>query len=142
MSAGKNLFVRSTRRQRLFKQLTALPLPPSHVPMVQSVEIIENLSAVLLVEPYKAKLQNVIQNNPDYAKMEELKNILDGKDVSTQSGISPLLAPLYKFVPMSSADIERVFSSMGDVTSPKRRSLTVEHLKFNVILYWNTFEKK
>ena len=65
--------------------------------MVQFVEIIENLSAVLLVEPYKEKLQIVIQNNPDYAKKEELKNILDGKDVSTQSAISPLLAPLYKF---------------------------------------------
>ena len=94
--------------------------------MVQSVEIIENLSAVLLVEPYKAKLQNVIQNIPVYAKMKEFKIILDGKDVSTQSGISPLLASLYKFAPMSSADIERVSSSMGDVISPKRRSLTVE----------------
>ena len=29
--------------------------------MVQSVEIIESLSAVLLVEPCKTKLQNVIQ---------------------------------------------------------------------------------
>ena len=38
--------------------------------IVQSVEIIENLSAVLLVEPYKSKLQNVIQNNTDYAKMK------------------------------------------------------------------------
>ena len=111
--------------------------------MVQSVEkVIENLSAVLLVEPYNAKLHNVIQNNPDYAKMKELKSVLDGKDVSTQSGISPLLAPLYKFAPMSSADIARVFSSMGDVISPKRRSLTVEHLEFYVILYWNTFGKK
>ena len=74
--------------------------------------------------------------------MKELKIIPDGKDVSTQSGISPLLAPLYKFAPMSSADIVRVFSSMADVISPKRRTLNVEHLEFHVILYWNTFEKK
>ena len=62
--------------------------------MVQSVEIIENMSAVLLVEPYKAKVQNVIQNKPDYAKVKKLKKILDGKDVSAQSGISPLLTPV------------------------------------------------
>ena len=92
--------------------------------MEQSVEIIENLSAVLLVKPYKEKLQNVIQKNPDYAKMTELKNILDGKNVSTQSGISPLLAPLYKFVPMNSADIIlREFSLPWEMFFPQRDGL-------------------
>ena len=51
--------------------------------------------------------------------------------------ISPLLAEKFKNSPLMSADIERVFSVMGDFLAPQRMNLTIDNLKQYVIIKWS-----
>ena len=57
--------------------------------------------------------------------MIDLKATLERREPDVEeSGVNFLLAPIYVNSPIAFADIDRVFSTMGDVVIPKRRSLT------------------
>ena len=106
------------------------------IELVQPLEIISNIEAVTITEPYRKKLKQVLKNNPDLNVLKQLGGAFLGE--KQEINVSHLIAPLYKFAPPASAEIERVFSSMRDVLSPKRQSLTAYHEL--VIFCWNNKE--
>ena len=86
-------------------------------------------------DKYKEKLDSVLVRNPNFKQLKELLLILRGEKLST-TDVNPLDAAIFRNAPMVSVDIERVFSSMGQIQSLQRMRLTIENLKQHLIVYW------
>ena len=96
--------------------------------------ILEKVIVNVQGDNYKEKLDAVLTRNPDFKILQDFAKILRGERVS--SDVPPLDAPIYRYAPLVSADIERVFSEMGQIQTPQRMSLTIENLKHHLCVYW------
>ena len=56
---------------------------------------------------------------------------------STVDNLDPGLVSNLKFLPIVSVDFERSFSALSQILAPQRQSLTLENLKFYMIVMWN-----
>ena len=93
-------------------------------------KVIDNVQG----DNYKEKLDAVLNRNPDLKILQDFAKILKGEQVS--SDVPPLDGTIYRYAPLVSADIERVFSEMGQIQTPQRMSLTIENLKHLLCVYW------
>ena len=107
------------------------------LPLLKQFELLDKVISNVNGEQYKNKLESIQKRNPDINKMCKFALVISGERVN-ETSIDPLKARIYKNAPLVSAEIERVFSSIGEVLSPQRMSLNVEYLKhhYHLIIYW------
>lgn len=106
------------------------------MPLVESMEILEGIQTKLTMEPFKTKLSNVLQKNPDLQAMGNIYNILKCNSIELD-GMSPELPYLFKCAPITSVDCERTFSNFRYVLADNRTNLTVPHLCDILLIQWN-----
>ena len=117
----------------LVHTITALE---ERLPLVKSVELINQLQEKLTLEPFKEKLRAVLEKNPGLEKMKKVARVLNGS-LEDLEGINPNTMANLANAPMVTCDVERTFSVLRDLNTPKRGSLTVEHIKDSLIIQWN-----
>ena len=86
-------------------------------------------------DKYKEKLDSVLVRNSNFKQLKEFSLKLRGEKLSI-TDVNPLDAAIFRNAPTVSVDIERVFSSMGQIQSPQRMRLTIEIMKQHLIVYW------
>ena len=84
----EEIFFIATNFQILTSAITALELKVAAAHLESGIEKIQ-------CEPYKSKLQTVINKNPDLKKLPNLADIIRGK-AQNESLINPLQAIIYK----------------------------------------------
>lgn len=104
--------------------------------LVKSVERVERLQASLTLQPFAGKLEEVLQKNPGFEKMRKIPNVLRGSE-SDFSGEDANDIAMMTNAPIVTCNVERCFSSLRDVNTPKRGRLTVEHIKDILVIQWN-----
>lgn len=120
----------------LVKAISALE---ERIPLVQSVDIVENVKKHLLLEPFASKLNFILNKNPGYQKMRNIANLLIGNGSGSDlEGENPVNMANFANAPLTSVDCERAFSKFKDLLSSKRQCFTEEHLKHQMILQWNS----
>lgn len=79
----------------------------------------------------------VLARNPGFV---EINNIIFKNSKTTSAFIgkySPAESTLFKYAPVSSCDVERVFSIYGNFFTNQRKSFTLENLKMHLVLNCN-----
>ena len=103
----------------------------------RSLKIIEDVKSSITHEPFAGKLNSVLSKNPGLAKMIEYKKILDGVEPDGSGAlVEPLDALKFKNAPLLSAEVERMFSSMGEFQAPQRLFLMTKNLNMFCVIYW------
>jgi hypothetical protein len=80
------------------------------------------------------KLERVILKNTGLETIYHLYQVLSGKNISISFPINftTELIPHYKYVPLTSCDVERTFSMYKHILSDKRHSLSVDNIEKNI----------
>ena len=114
------------------------------VALCDSLSVIESLRVDFdsgcgdAVKRANQKLQKTLEKNSGYEVMKTIAAVLEGKVVEAPEGLDLSDVAAYKFAPASSADVERSFSRFKNLLSDRRRLLTVEHIKWLLVIYANT----
>ena len=105
--------------------------------LVQALEIMENVKKSLTIPEFKAKLDEILEKNSGYEKLEKMGAVLSGKTVPDIAGEDPNVIASFRCAPMTSVDCERAFSRFKDLLSTKRGRMTEGHLKDQMLIQWN-----
>lgn len=129
----KNLKLDLDYIEEFFKdvQIGLKKLQKSNLTLVESLEIFDHVRTVLSwcsSENIKNKLENVISRNPD---LDKIRDICD----AITAGIDD--RSYYMYVPLTSVDVERSFSTYKRILNIKRNRLTVENIEKIMIVYFN-----
>ena len=91
-----------------------------------------------------AKLQRVLQRNPGYSTLRTISDILCGKEVELDNSELELDASdlTCKYAPVTSCDVERIFSKCKATVSDNRRSFKFKNLKMHVVIQCSSTEKE
>lgn len=81
------------------------------------------------------KLQMVIDRNPGYTVLKSVSDIMNGCEADLPEGFNPVRVSLFKYAPVTSADVERSFSAFKLILSSKRHKLTTQHLEMLLVIY-------
>ena len=83
----------------------------------------------------KMKFATVMQKNPGVNTLRTVAKLIQGEGdpSSLPEGIGPGEVALFKFCPVSSADVERSFSVYNKILSDQRHNLTKDNLKKIII---------
>ena len=73
--------------------------------------------------------------------MVDVDTVLTEGNPEEEIGMNPAMIAAMKFAPMTSADVERSFSTYKHVLTEKRTSFTPEHLKKYMICNLNSETK-
>ena len=76
----------------------------------------------------KEKCKRVFSQNYDFDKLRNISKILQG-DNSVAVDMDPSVLLCFRFAPITSVDVERLFSQMKNVLSDRRLTMTPENLK-------------
>ena len=106
------------------------------LPLVKSVELVQKLQGTLTLEPFAGKLKAVLQKNPSYEKMEKIAKALQGSEEEIL-GQNPNVTTNMANAPIVTCDVERTFSVLKDINTPKRARLTEDHIKDVLMIQWN-----
>lgn len=121
-----------------FKRLvTAITSLEGHLPLKESVAIVEKVQAELTLEPFASKLSSILEKNPDFAKMRNLVRIINGDSAADLGGASPNDPFLFSHAPITSIDCERTFSKLKAVLTDHRMRLTEKHVRDVLLVQWN-----
>ena len=118
---------------KLSHSLTALE---EHLPLIQSMKIVQEVREQLVLEPFASKFKNVLSNNPGFKMLEQYTAALVGKDVDME-GTDPSVPILFSNAPITSVDCERFFSKLKIVLADQRTRLTEAHLRDILLPQWN-----
>ena len=77
----------------------------------------------------------VLARNPDLQTLRKFSQILAGERIDAT--YNPSVVTKMKFAPLTSCDVERVFSCMNATIRPNRRRLSEEKIQHVLILQWN-----
>ncbi|ODM87291.1 hypothetical protein Ocin01_19391 [Orchesella cincta] len=84
-----------------------------------------------------AKLDSVLQKNPDFHKLCEISNVLTGKAAESISvNLSPDVLAAMKFCPTTSVEVERSFSMQKAILTDRRHSFLMENLEKVVVCHY------
>lgn len=86
------------------------------------------------------KMEAVLARNRGFKKIVEIGGILEGGIKSTDDyviNLSPYEITLFKYCPVTSSDVERVFSRYGNLATDNRQNFLFENLKQHVIVHCN-----
>lgn len=88
------------------------------------------------------KYQNVLKKNVGILTLNNLNNLISGREVelpNTEQIHNHY--ELFRFAPITTVDLERSFSWMKWILSPRRRSLKSENLEKMLIVYYENYIK-
>ena len=119
---------------QLVHTITALE---ERLPLVRAMELVENLKDKLTLEPFAAKLHQVLDKNPGFNKMQQITKVLRGSEEAFEGSDANATAMMGN-APLVTCDVERTFSTLKDINSHKRASLTEDHIKDIMIIQWNS----
>eukprot|EP00095_Tigriopus_kingsejongensis_P001750 maker-scaffold183_size276960-snap-gene-0.11 protein:Tk01750 transcript:maker-scaffold183_size276960-snap-gene-0.11-mRNA-1 annotation:"PREDICTED: uncharacterized protein LOC100897181" len=117
----------------LVHTITALE---GRLPLVKSMELVDELQEKLTLEPFAEKLKTVLKKNPGLDKMRKVAKVLKGSQEDFE-GNDPNTTANLANAPMVTCDVERTFSALRDLNTPKRARLSEEHIKDVLIIQWN-----
>ena len=123
-----------------FKGLVAaIAALEERLPLRESIGIVEKVQAELVFEPFKSKLSSVLDNNPDFRKLQHIAHIIDGTATDDMpDGMRPDIPDIFSQVPITSVDCERTFSKLKAVLTDHRTSLTESHVRDMLLIQWNS----
>ena len=104
--------------------------------LVKSMEFVEKLQEELTLEPFAGKLKAVLGKNPGFAKMQQMAKALSGSEANLEGIDANQMANMAN-APIVTCDVERTFSCLRDLNTPKRGSLNEEHIKDVLVIQWN-----
>eukprot|EP00095_Tigriopus_kingsejongensis_P009326 snap_masked-scaffold486_size158769-processed-gene-0.14 protein:Tk09326 transcript:snap_masked-scaffold486_size158769-processed-gene-0.14-mRNA-1 annotation:"hypothetical protein DAPPUDRAFT_258391" len=120
----------------LVHTITALE---GRLPLVKSMELVDELQEKLTLEPFAEKLKTVLKKNPGLDKMRKVAKVLKGSQEDFE-GNDPNTTANLANAPMVTCDVERTFSALRDLNTPKRARLSEEHIKDVLIIQWNLLD--
>jgi len=110
-------------------------------PLVQSVNIVRQVEESLHLDPFSKKFAEVLKKNPGFADLLNIAKILSGEPVEKEDRSKlpqdPAVLANFACAPITSVDVERFFSSLKDLLSSKRLSLTETHVRDQMMIQWN-----
>ena len=119
-------------------------LQKEDISVISSVEKIQAVIAAAEDWPGKPgrqnireKLKAVLQRNCGWDDLINISAALKGQEVKLPEGWCAGDALVAKYIPGTSADVERSFSKMKYILSDRRHSLTVKNLESYLIVYYN-----
>jgi hypothetical protein len=80
------------------------------------------------------KFNQILEKNPGFSIIRQIGSIISGGVVNNFE-MSPNIIPYYKFVPLTSTDVERSFSIYKNVLSDRRASFTPENLEMYLVIH-------
>lgn len=113
------------------------------LPLNESVEIVESIRESLNSlrrKEFVRKMDDVLRRNVGFKSLVIIRDILyGGSEVTDEYSqkLTPNELAMFKFCPMSSADVERSFSIYGDFLSKKRKSFLFVNLKHHMVVNCN-----
>ncbi|XP_018494536.1 uncharacterized protein LOC108864082 [Galendromus occidentalis] len=114
-------------------------------PLTQAVDTFSEAIAKLQAVPgpvglrVSQKCEFVIQNNPDYAKLSSIAQILRGHRIADcMDSYNALELSSFRFALITSTDVERSFSMLKHTLSDRRHCLTFENFKMILVINCNT----
>lgn len=114
-------------------------LQKSNLSLTESLHIFDEARIVLSwcsSETIKTKLENVISRNPDLDVLRDIcENIEKGLNDENRS------LSYYKYVPITSVDVERSFSIYKWILSVKRNRLDIKNMEKLMIIYINSSDE-
>lgn len=88
------------------------------------------------------KYQDVLKKNVGFLTLNILNNLISGKEVEVRCTEEiHNHYELFNFAPITTVDLERSFSWMKWILSPRRRSLKSENLEKIIIVYYENYIK-
>lgn len=91
-------------------------------------------------QEFHTKFESVLRRNPGYTRIVEIGKVLEKDAKPTDEYVlqlSPLELTLFKHCPVTSSDVERIFSRYGYVLTDNRQSFLFENLKQHMIVHCN-----
>lgn len=113
------------------------------LPLNNSLETIESIQLALQKltdKNYFKKMEAVFARNPGFVEIIKIKDIIFNNSKITSAFIGKLSSvelTMFKYAPVSSCDVERVFSIYGNFLTNQRRSFTLENLKMHLVVNCN-----
>lgn len=111
------------------------------------LDVYENVRARLSAlkdRSYLEKFDKILDRNVGYRTLLDIRDVLEGKDTQSEnqyvSNLSPAQIAAFKFCPVTSCDVERVFSKYKNTLSDRRRSFLFDNLKKYVVANCNSTE--
>lgn len=113
------------------------------MPLNDSLQIIESIQHALeklTDKNYFKKMTAVLARNPGFVEITKINDIIFKNSKTTSAFIGKYSSDeltLFKYAPVSSCDVERVFSIYGNFFTNQRKSFTLENLKMHLVLNCN-----
>lgn len=110
---------------------------------VRMIESIKNSLQSLPRQQFHDKFQSVLNRNPGYEKIIQINNAIERGILPTDqyvSSLTPMELASFKYCPVTSSDVERVFSRYGNILTDNRQSFLFENLKQHMIVNCNALK--
>lgn len=107
-------------------------------PLIRSLKTVEGLRTSLAEVPgpiggeVSRKLETILSKNPGYGAVKSIGDALEGKSPRTE--FPPQFIGEFSHAPLTSAEVERTFSTLKNILTDRRMNLTNEHLKWYLVL--------
>lgn len=114
--------------------------------LCESIEEMESIRTSLKImksSEYSSKMEQILIRNKGYESLLDIyKSLYEGRMTLGEyaKNLSPKDILLFKFAPVSTADVERTFSAYSATLTEKRRSFSFDNLKQHLIMYCNQDE--
>lgn len=113
------------------------------LPLKESIAIFENIRQSLTTledQSYSHKMDAIIKRNKGYNSLFNINKIINEccivEDAFAEK-LSPAQLAFFSVCPVTSADVERSFSSYGSILAEKRRAFSFDNLKQYFIVFCN-----
>lgn len=121
---------------------TILKLEAKGTPLKSSVELVEKLYnslGCLKKKDFSQKLRKVMDKNVGYQQLRKVNSVLENGETVDESIQHFRVSELadFKFAPLVSCDVERIFSEYKSILSSNRRSFLFENLMHHIIIKSN-----
>lgn len=83
------------------------------------------------------KLTKSLDKNPGYSVVEKIASVLEGQRTELPEAIKICDVSKYKFIPVTSCNVERSFSMYKMILTDRRHRLTEDNLEKLIICYAN-----
>lgn len=120
-------------------------LENSSTSLNENLKIIENIEKKVsesggpVAEVARQKFSYVIEKNKGFHILKKINSILCGRlegDIDVPYSLAELCK--FKYAPITSCDVEKLFSQYKALFRPNRKSFNFENLKKHVIIYCNS----
>lgn len=88
-------------------------------------------------EKVRTKLARVLDKNPGYESLCQINDYINGNGEALPKMITSLMAPNFKYCPVTSVDVERSFSAYKLILSDRRQNFTMENLEKYIVVYFH-----